>query len=175
MAKIKTIIICICTLLAVHCNGQQDSLSCITQTYLSQIGIREATGRNDGEQVEAYLKSVGRHKGDAWCAAFVHWTLEQCDMPRVKSGWSPSWFPSSKVIYQRQSQHNQTPESGDVFGIWFQKLKRIAHVGFIDQWQNDWVTTVEGNTNEAGSREGDGVYKKRRLNRQIYKVARWKK
>jgi hypothetical protein len=32
---------------------------------------------------------------------------------------------------------------------------------------------VEGNTNEAGSNEGDGVYKKRRLINSIYQVANW--
>ena len=33
------------------------SQSCIAETYTSQIGVREATGRNDGKQVEQYLKS----------------------------------------------------------------------------------------------------------------------
>ena len=47
------------------------SQSCIAETYTSQIGVREATGRNDGKQVELYLKSVGLGKGYAWCAAFV--------------------------------------------------------------------------------------------------------
>jgi len=49
--------------------------------------------------------------------------------------------------------------------------KRIAHVGFIHAQEGDYYITVEGNTNQAGSREGDGVYKKRRPKRTIYKVA----
>lgn len=175
MAKGKIIIISFCALFALHSYAQQDSISCITRTYQSQIGVREASGKNDGVEVEAYLKSVGRHRGDAWCAAFVHWTLEQCGEPRVKSGWSPSWFPASRVIYARTGAKTQAPQPGDVFGIWFQKLGRIAHVGFIHEWGCEWVVTVEGNTNDAGSREGDGVYMKRRINRQIYKVARWRK
>jgi hypothetical protein len=32
---------------------------------------------------------------------------------------------------------------------------------------------VEGNTNESGSREGDGVLRKRRLVRSVWKVAGW--
>ncbi len=66
-----------------------------------------------------------------------------------------------------------TPTTGDVFGLFFAEKGRIAHVGFIDQWDDPWVTTVEGNTNVLGSREGDGVYRKRRLVRSIYKVARY--
>ena len=65
------------------------------------------------------------------------------------------------------------PTTGDVFGLYFPEKKRIAHVGFIDQWDGTWMISVEGNTNVSGSREGDGVYRKRRLVRTIYKVARY--
>lgn len=63
--------------------------------------------------------------------------------------------------------------TGDVFGLYFPEKARIAHVGFIDQWDGTWLTTVEGNTNDSGSREGDGVYRKKRLVRTVYKVARY--
>ncbi len=66
-----------------------------------------------------------------------------------------------------------TPNTGDVFGLYFPEKARIAHVGFIDQWDGTWLTTVEGNTNDSGSREGDGVYRKRRLVSSVYKVARY--
>lgn len=66
-----------------------------------------------------------------------------------------------------------TPQTGDVFGIYFPEKGRIAHVGFIDQWDGTWLITVEGNTNYSGSSEGDGVYRKRRLLSSIYKVARY--
>ena len=67
----------------------------------------------------------------------------------------------------------QPPTAGDVFGIFFAEKKRIAHCGFIDVWDSKWVITVEGNTNEKGSREGDGVYRKRRLAQQLYCIARY--
>lgn len=158
-----------------HCTVNNPNLQCITKTYTAEIGVREATGRNDGERVETYLASVGFGKGHAWCAAFVSWTLQQCGVSNPKSAWSPSWFPNRKVIYHRGNQQLKEliPAAGDVFGIYFQKLKRIAHVGFVDRWGEKYVVTVEGNTNDAGSREGDGVYKKRRLKSQIYKVSRW--
>lgn len=147
----------------------------VVSVYSSQIGIREKSGKNDGEMVEKYLKSVGLPAGNPWCAAFVYWTFQTAGvkgMPR--SGYSPVWF-QKKVIYQRNGLRNKPPDRGDVFGIWFASKNRIAHVGFIDAWDDGtaYVVTVEGNTNEAGSREGDGVYRKRRLKNQIYKVSRW--
>ena len=65
------------------------------------------------------------------------------------------------------------PRSGDVFGLYFPDKKRIAHVGFVDQWLGDWLITVEGNTNDPGSREGDGVYRKRRQVGSLDRVARY--
>lgn len=63
------------------------------------------------------------------------------------------------------------PQAGDVFGIWFEDRGRIAHIGFVMKWEMRRVTTVEGNTNDAGGRDGDGVYKKYRLTNQIYMVS----
>jgi hypothetical protein len=143
----------------------------VQERYNRQLGVREATGNNDGKSVEVYLASVGLKKGNPWCAAFVCWTLSVNNISNPKSGWSPALFPVSKVIYQPNIGKYKPPQKADVFGIWFANLNRIAHVGFIDQWGKDFVITVEGNTNDAGSREGDGVYKKRRLTRQIYAVS----
>lgn len=76
----------------------------------------------------------------------------------------------------RQTTGNRqltTPRTGDIFALFFPEKNRIAHAGFIDQWDGTWLITVEGNTNLSGSREGDGVYRKRRLVRSVYQVARY--
>lgn len=146
---------------------------CVVRTYESQVGVREATGNNDGDAVGMYLQSTGLGEGYAWCAAFVNWVYVQCVVQTPLSpAWSPSWFLSKRVIYAN-GKEIKTPGPGDVFGIYFASKGRIAHVGFIDDWGKDIVMTVEGNTNDAGSRDGDGVYRKRRLKRQVYKVSRW--
>lgn len=145
---------------------------------MSQVGVREKTGNNDGVSVERYLASVGLSKGNPWCAAFVHWVLQDAGIKDVpKSGYSPSWFPKAKTVYQAGKANTNTPGRADVFGIYFASKGRIAHVGFVDSWppSSTYCMTVEGNTNEAGSREGDGVFIKRRLKKQIYKVSRWHK
>ena len=86
----------------------------------------------------------------------------------------PQYAPSSLVRGNSQLvTPNSQPLTGDVFGLYFPEKKRIAHVGFIDKWDGTWLVSVEGNTNASGSREGDGVYRKRRLTRSIYKVARY--
>ena len=154
--------------------------------YLSQLGVREATNRNDGPQVEAYLCYVGLKPGNPWCAAYVSWCLGQAGIANPRSGYCPQFFPSSKVVWKKElkvesvklkggkpRQATDLPRTGDVFGLYFPEKGRIAHVGFIDEWGEKYAITCEGNTNEAGSREGDGVYRKRRLITSIYKVARY--
>lgn len=134
--------------------------------------MREATGRNDGARVEEYLRAVGLGKGYPWCAAFVSWAFRAASIDAACTAWAPAWFPKERTVYVR-GEAGYVPRRGDVFGIYFPSKGRIAHVGFIDGEAGGFYITVEGNTNEAGSREGDGVYRKRRAKRTIYRVSRW--
>jgi hypothetical protein len=143
----------------------------IERIFLSQVGVKETTGKNDGPEVEAYLAATGLKKGNPWCAAFCAWTLNQGGVENPRSAWSPDWFKTN-VIYRKDQQG--TPGKGDVFGIWFSSMNRVAHVGFVHKWGSEWVETVEGNSSDvSGSRDGDGVYRKRRLKSQIYSVSSW--
>lgn len=131
----------------------------------AEIGIRELSGKNDGKRVEEYLATVNLKKGEPWCAAFVSWVFVKAGYATPRTGWSPVLFNS------RVNTKEISP--GNVLGIWFPNLKRIAHVGMVEQQQDDWVFSIEGNTNPAGSREGDGVYRKRRHCKTIYAFANW--
>jgi hypothetical protein len=143
----------------------------VAETYQSFLHVREATGRNDGAEVKMFLAVTGFKEGNPWCAAFVAYCFTVNDINNPKSAWSPSWFPKHAVIDLNKIK----PEQADVFGLYFNNLGRIAHVGFVDRWprSGDYFFTVEGNTNNAGSREGDGVYEKRRPKRTANKVARY--
>lgn len=142
----------------------------IEATYMSQVGVREHGTANHGSDVAKYLQSTGLNEGYAWCAAFVNWTYRQhgVDCPQ-NAAWSPNWFPQKRLL----DVTRYDPQPGDVFGLYFSNKKRIAHVGLIHRYNTHYCMTVEGNTNDAGSREGDGVYMKRRLTRQIYRYANW--
>lgn len=141
--------------------------------YHSQIGVREKTGKNDGPAVEMYLRSVGLGKGYAYCSAFVHWALDSAGIENNVTAWSPSAHNSRNVVYENR-RFKKDPTAGDVFTIWYTSKKRIAHTGFIDSWVNSSiVTTVEANTNDALSREGDGVYMKKRPIHTLYTITRF--
>ena len=154
----------------------QSDLKCTVRIDLVKLFEREVgvmqEGDNKGERVEQYLAATGLGPGYPWCAAFLAWGHNEFGIDNPESAWSPAWFPDSATIYTREDGGKE-PLPGDVMGIWFSNLERIAHVGVIIEWGDDYVVTVEGNTNDTGSRVGDGVYKKRRMQRQIHSVSRW--
>ena len=131
----------------------------------SQIGVREATGKNDGAAVETFLTYTGNKKGDPWCASFVSWVYGKAGFSTPKNAWSPSLFPMARLV--------SDPQAADVFGIYFPKLKRIAHCGLVERSKGNWIYSIEGNTNLAGSREGDGVYRKLRHKHTIKYYSNW--
>lgn len=147
------------------------------------LDVREATGRNDGPQVAWILSHVELAEGFSWCGAFVYTAMAEAGVtlpaPARAYAWAPTWT-ASRVIWKvgdlkALAPDVATPGPGDVFGLWFASKQRVAHVGLITDWQpgNKYALTIEGNTNTAGSREGDGVYAKRRLKAQLYRVSRW--
>lgn len=105
----------------------------VADTYLSFLNVREATGRNDGAEVKMFLAVTGFAEGNPWCAAFVAYCFTVNDIPNPKSAWSPAWFPKYATI----DHHREPPTQADVFGLYFNNLGRIAHVGFVDRWPRD--------------------------------------
>jgi len=141
--------------------------------YLSQVGVRELTGNNDGKEVLMYQKAAGLGKGFSWCSCFVKWCFDSAKVKTTINAWSPTAHnPDNLVFFSRR--RIKDPAAADVFTIWFASKKRIAHTGFVNKEINSGVVeTVEGNTSEAGSREGDGVYKRKRSTNSLYSITRW--
>lgn len=162
-------ILLVCSTLA---SVAEDLRGKIVAVAESQVGVREKTGKNDGKQVEKYLRSTGLGKGYAWCAAFLTWCHNELNIPNPKSAYSPDWFKSN-VVYERMRLQDMgfVSKPGQVFGLYFESKRRIAHVGMITGESKFSYNTIEGNTNDGGSRDGDGVYKMLRNKRSIYIIA----
>lgn len=141
--------------------------------YMSQVGVRELTGNNDGPDVLKYQKNAGLTSGYSWCACFVKWCFDQAGVRTPITAWSPTCH-NKKNIVMMNSTYKKELQKGDVFTLYFPRMKRIGHTGFVRRkFGMNSVETVEGNTNSAGSREGDGVYIKVRPKSSIYSITRW--
>lgn len=106
-------------------------------------------GSNWGPDVEAYLKSVGINFPASWCMAFVYWCVKTSGMvnPLVKTGGVLNQWNKIDKKYKFKE-----PKAGDVFIQ--DHGKGLGHTGFVEKVQGDKIFTIEGNTNDTGSREG---------------------
>lgn len=125
----------------------------------TQLGVQEIPrGSNAGPAVEKYLKSVGLGKGYAWCEAFVYWCYNEASKdlgvvnPLKKTAGVLDQLNSSKKYVVK------TPQKGDLFIMDFGKGQ--GHIGFVDESQLTTIQTVEGNSNDDGSRDGYEVCQK---------------
>lgn len=173
MAKNKSLFICLLFIVVLTSFNSDETDLSLREIYSSQIGVRELTGKNDGQEVEMYLHSVGLKKGYAWCSAFVHWCLDSAKIKNSVNAFSPTAENKKNIVYKSRTFFSQI-KSGDVFTIFYPSLKRIGHTGFVDRKLNSSIVeTVEGNTNDASSREGDGVYRRKRSINSLYSISRW--
>jgi hypothetical protein len=178
MARFSTsillsVLVCSSLNISVLLGQETDKRICVVEKAKSYVGVRELTGKNDGVEVEYFLNSVGLGKGYAWCVAFLASVYTDCNVPNPKSAWSPNWGLDKDVIWRQGQSINaamSVARMGDVFTMYFNSKGRIAHGAMIYYMTPVKVITIEGNTNDAGSRDGDGVYIKTRRWDQIYRI-----
>lgn len=143
---------------------------------LSQNGVREKGGPNCGPEVEAYLAAVGLGKGNAWCMAFVYWCFNKAATelsvknPLVKTagvlnGWNLA--TCTKVKAKDAEQNPAIIKPGYIFIMDYGHGK--GHTGIVVSVEGGYINTIEGNTNSALSREGDGVFQQKRKIKSINK------
>jgi hypothetical protein len=183
MRQIKTVFLGVCLLFVgaytVHASpvtpeqGSKEVLQAkVLATFQSQVGVKENLGVNDSKEIREYLRIGANLKAPAYyCAAFVCWGYTINGIKNPKTAWSPGLFPADHCIDIRSNP----PLPADAFGIYHNDLKRIAHAGVIKYWppRENYFISIEANTNNDGSRNGDGVYEKRRPKRTVHKVSRW--
>lgn len=178
-AKTVVTILLLCTVLFSVCNGSTIRTSPLREhlakTYCSYIGVTEATGHNDGRQVNQFQAATGNHTGDAWCASFVAYCLNKCGIQRIGNGMARSWFNKDHITWRRDVNGLKkfSAQRGDNGGLYFPAHKSIAHIFFIHDIKDDKVITVEGNTNNQLSREGNGCWQCIRKIKTIYAVSNW--
>lgn len=132
---------------------------------VTQQGVCESPkGSNNGPEVKTYLKSVGVGPGAAWCMAFVYWCVNKAAVemgiinPLVKTAGVMVQYNNTTLRKLPNRSGGVNP--GDIFIMEF--AHGTGHTGFVVKVENGIVHTIEGNTNEDGSREGYEVAARQR-------------
>lgn len=144
----------------------------------SLLWVRETDGPNRGEVVDQMVATTGLNPkgGYPWCAAFVAYVGRSA---LGRQGWPLKPYAgcvSLRDEAQKKGMLKLAPTRGAIF-LQYGKAGdgrfRYRHCGFVVGERDDGTwETLEGNTNEAGSPEGIGVFERSRkwakLDRFIY-------
>lgn len=150
---------------------------------ISQIGKEEnPRGSNwgkAGDPVPAYLASVGLKFPASWCMAFMYWCVDQAVGVLVKAGtakfinvlqsYNPLYHTGGVLdqwkYIRPEYKVTEAPQPGDIFIM--DLGHGLGHTGMIESIDADGTLhTIEGNTNDTGSREGYEVARKVRHNQK---------
>jgi hypothetical protein len=160
-------------LVLLHASGAPASTrECVVASASADVGVRELTGRNDGPAVERYQRHVQAPPSSSWCAAFVSYHLSACGVANPRSAWSPAFaLAKDRVWTPRKALRDPLP--ADVFTLYYPHLGRVGHAGLVAGRDGRYIRTLEGNTSGGGSRDGDGVYPRRRELSKVYAITNY--
>lgn len=124
------------------------------------LGVREH-GYNSGPEVEMFQKAVdGKATQESWCMAYVQYCIKKvCAQVGIKEPLYSSEGCLDVWNHTADAYKNHVGGPGQI--VIFQHGDTIhGHTGICEDAGKIYIHTIEGNTNSAGSREGDGVYEK---------------
>jgi hypothetical protein len=151
----------------------------IAQVAREYLGTKETSTNRGPHLAEFWAKTSypsGATDRQPWCSAFATFCAVEGDRrsPELALRVPPTfpavaqWLPWARdpkngcLIFTSAdvAQGKQAPMAGDIVIF----LPRLSHIGIVAQDYHGTgpVATIEGNTNAAGSREGDGVWVKSR-------------
>jgi hypothetical protein len=145
----------------------------IVRIAKAEVGVREVNNTNCGVRVDEYKAAtwLNPKKGWPWCAAFVCWVIREAlvssgvkqtktfKRPRTAAAWDfENWSLAQDATTWLLKPDNRDIVAGDIV------MFNFSHIGIAVSSPDtrDNLIVVEGNTDEAGSREGGGVYLKTR-------------
>jgi hypothetical protein len=149
-------------------------LKAALQHAADEVGVLEAPpGSNRGPRVDTYLRSVGLEPGAgsfAWCAAFVYFCFNEASQKRrrrnplvrtagVLEHWNRAEQRGARRIKGADAlARPELIKPGQIFVMDFGR--GAGHTGVVRGLRDGKLITIEGNTNDGGSREGIGVFER---------------
>jgi hypothetical protein len=129
---------------------------------------------NDGPLVRLYHRITRTQAGGAWCAALQMFVLF------ILGGQNPilpnAYCPNIAKDAEAKGILDSIPEKDDLILFWHMVdgIHRFAHIGYVlDINPDGTLTTLEGNTNTDGSRDGWQACRKTRKLGPEDKVVHW--
>lgn len=125
----------------------------------SQVGYREGYSNYN-----KYASIAGHANYLAWCATFLVAEFKLAGQELPYGATTAGCYENCRA-FRNAGRFSYYPAVGAIFFI---GPSGSTHTGLVYWYDNTYVYTIEGNTNAGGSANGDGVYRRKRLRRDIY-------
>jgi CHAP domain len=121
----------------------------------SQVGYREGSNNDTIFGLDYGLNH------QSWCAMFISvmakLTGNSTAIPKY------AYTPSGAEWFKSRNQWGTHPRQGAIGFVYYRSEGRIGHTFVVLRLNSDGsFTTVEGNSNNSGAAQGDGVYRLKR-------------
>lgn len=151
--------------LAQHAIEHKDPVPLMVQAATCLVGIKEATGKNDGKEVELFQKTIGGAGHEPWCCSLVQSVVAYAEKKTGKE--SPLYATELCVALWEHSPKRLrvqgVPPAGSI--MVFQDVgKQTGHVELVISSDGKTVHCIGGNTSgttsekQAVNREGNGCF-----------------
>ncbi len=146
-----------------------DRIVKVAKSYIGQQEIKGNKGFKD-EEFEEKMREVGFQTSHAWCSYFAElvWTEAYFDNPDMLKLIKKQFSGSSFRTLQRFTELGMDSKDAQIGSVVIWRRKKDGkyttqgHVGIVTEVHDNYFVSVEGNTNSAGSREGEVVAEKKR-------------
>jgi hypothetical protein len=140
----------------------------ILELAKGEIGVEEVDGTNCGKRVNEYKSAtwLDHTKPWPWCAGFICWLFREAmkgkeytfKRPETAGAYDfENWCRKQDYSVVLKKPHENDIEAGDIV------IFSFSHIGIATSGvKNGYITTIEGNSNLEGSREGGAVVNQRR-------------
>jgi hypothetical protein len=141
----------------------------------SQLHVRESPlGSNRGTEVDEYVRLTGLSPSGQfpWCVCFVFFCFHTAakklgrSNPMIKTAgvldlWGKAGQQGVTRITNAKAKNNPSlVKPGHIFILDTGLPGGAGHAGLVEQVAGGKIVTIEGNTNNGGSRDGIGVFRR---------------
>ncbi len=165
------------------------ALENLAKIALSQVGVKEVGGNNNGPQIRKYQAATSLKPASwPWCAALTSWLVREWLKDPENAEWlglkvmtPEKWRPKTAAAFGYIQWAKARPSTTKVLS---KKAKPqvgdfvifdFSHIGIVVKVGENNFQCVEGNTNGRGTRDsksGDGVWLKTRSTSLVRNLVR---
>ncbi|MEV7675096.1 CHAP domain-containing protein [Streptomyces sp. NPDC088752] len=140
----------------------------VIRILVAEKGYREGYSNghwNNNQKFSTQVPGLEWSNWQAWCATFCVWGAHKAGDATIMPVYAGCAL--QVATYKQWKRFSWYPAVGAQ--VFFGESGG-THTGLVTRWDDTTIWTIEGNTNDSGSPEGNGVYEKsyRRDNPRIY-------